>query len=122
MNKSIAIFAALALGAGSICRADAPPTPSHRVVVILCDGLRADSVTEADMPALFALAKQGTRFANHHPVYPSSTEVNAAAIGTGAYPAHDGLVANKEYRPDVELLKPIGTDELSAIRKSDAIT
>ncbi|HLZ09953.1 MAG TPA: alkaline phosphatase family protein, partial [Chloroflexota bacterium] len=44
------------------------------------------------------------------------------ALATGAYPQSSGIVANNEYRPGVELLKPFATEELEAARKADAIT
>ena len=100
-----------------------PPPPHRRakhVVVIVFDGFRPDSVTESDMPTLFRLAHEGTTFAHHHPVYLSSTEVNGTALATGAFPRHSGVMANDEYRPDLELLKPFGTQDLEVVRKGDA--
>ena len=70
------------------------------------------------MPTLYALRDKGTFFNQHHPVYLSSTEVNGTALDTGSYPQHSGIVANNEYRPDVELRKPFGTEELEAVRKA----
>lgn len=81
---------------------------SH-VLVVVMDGLRPDSVTEADMPTLAALGKSGTIFANHHAVYLSSTEVNGSALATGMNPGHSGVMANREYRPDLDLLGPVDT-------------
>jgi predicted AlkP superfamily pyrophosphatase or phosphodiesterase len=101
---------------------DAARPPARHVVVIVCDGLRPDSVTQSDMPTLYGLAHRGTFFGRHHPVYLSSTEVNGTALATGAYPQHSGIIANNEYRPDVELLKPFGTEELEAVRKADALS
>jgi arylsulfatase A-like enzyme len=95
---------------------------AEHVVVVVFDGLRPDSVTEEDTPTLYKLGHEGTTFANHHPVYPSSTEVNGSALATGGSPQHDGIMANKEYRPDIELLKPIEMEELKAVRKGDQMT
>jgi arylsulfatase A-like enzyme len=61
-------------------------------------------------------------FQNHHAVYPSSTEVNGTAIATGAYPQNSGIVANKEYRPGIDELKPFDTQGYEAIRKGDKIS
>ena len=72
---------------------------ARHVVVIVWDGMRPDFVTESNTPTLWQLAREGVTFQNHHPVYLSSTEVNGTALATGAYPSHDGIVANKEYRP-----------------------
>ena len=101
--------------------AEAQPRAKH-VVVIVFDGLRPDSVTEADMPTLYRLAHEGTSFAHHHPVYLSTTEVNGTALATGAFPRNSGVMANDEYRPELELLKPFGTQDLEIIRKSDKLT
>src|ERR1700740_574151 len=70
--------------------------PRH-VIVVVWDGMRPDFVTEQNTPTLFQLARQGVTFQNHHPVFMSTTEVNGTAISTGAYPAHDGIIGNKEY-------------------------
>src|SRR5271154_7286327 len=89
------------------------------VVVVVMDGLRPDSITAEDMPTLFALKNSGAFFAHHHPVYLSSTDVNGTAIATGGYPEHSGIVANTEYRPEIELLKPVEVQDLKAVRKGD---
>src|ERR1700677_957227 len=96
------------------------PTRDVHVVVVVFDGLRPDSVTEQDMPNLYALGQAGTRFARHHPVYPSSTEVNGTALATGGYPKHTGIMANNEYRPQIDPLKSTAIEEVAAIRKGDA--
>jgi arylsulfatase A-like enzyme len=97
------------------------PNDRH-VVLIVCDGLRPDSVTPSGMPTLDRLAHEGTFFARHHPVYLSSTEVNGTAIATGSYPTHSGLMANNEYRPDLDPLKPFGTEQFDMVRKGDRLT
>src|SRR4029077_16620262 len=85
-------------------------SPAHaagkakHVVIVVMDGLRPDSVIEADMPNLSKMAKAGTFFDKHHPVYLSTTEVNGTALATGMKPARSGVVGNREYRPDIELL------------------
>ncbi len=96
-----------------------PPRGVH-IVVVVFDGLRADSVTEQDMPNLYALGQSGTRFSRHHPVYPSSTEVNGTALATGGYPKHTGIMANNEYRPDIDPLKSVAVEVESVVRKGDA--
>jgi predicted AlkP superfamily pyrophosphatase or phosphodiesterase len=89
------------------CRILQAADPSSRhVVVIVCDGLRPDSVTQKDMPTVFQLARNGASFAHHHPVYLSSTEVNGTSLATGAYPQTSAIIANNEYRSDVELRSP----------------
>jgi arylsulfatase A-like enzyme len=98
------------------------PARGVLVVMVVFDGLRADSVTERDMPNLYALAQAGTRFAKHHPVYPSSTEVNGTVLATGGYPSHTGIMANNEYRPDIDPLKSTAIEVEAAIRKGDAVS
>ena len=50
----------------------------------------------------------------------SATEVNGTAISTGAYPAHDGIIGNKEFRPDIDPLRPVHMEETDTVRKGDA--
>lgn len=92
--------------------------PRH-VVIVVMDGLRRDCITAEQMPTLFALSKTGTFFSAHHPVYPSSTQVNATALATGTKPATSDIMANREYRPDLELLHPIDTNDQYFAWKSD---
>ena len=104
----------------------APPAQAapkaHHVLIVVMDGLRRDSVVEADMPTLSALGKSGTFFDNHHPVFLSTTEVNGTALATGMQPAHSGVMANREYRPDVDLLRPVDTQGQWATWKGDNLS
>jgi hypothetical protein len=95
---------------------------ARHVVVVVWDGMRPDFVTEKFTPTLYQLAHDGVFFQNHHPVYLSSTEVNGTAIATGAYPEHSHVMANSEYRPDIDPRKPVGTESLAAVRKGDTLT
>jgi len=83
---------------------------AHHVVVIVWDGMRPDFVAEKTTPNLWKMAQEGVTFRRHHPVYTSSTEVNGTAMATGAYPEHSGLMANREYRPIVTPLAPVGME------------
>jgi arylsulfatase A-like enzyme len=94
---------------------------SH-VVLIVWDGMRPDFVSEATTPALFALARDGVTFLHHHPVYVSSTEVNAAALATGVYPWQNGIIGNHEFRPALDAFEPIDTDSLAVARQGDELT
>jgi arylsulfatase A-like enzyme len=98
-----------------------PPAPgkAKHVLIVVMDGLRRDSVVPEDMPTLSALAKSGTFFAAHHPAYLSTTEVNGTALATGMTPARGGVMANREYRPDVELLRAVDTQGEWASWKGD---
>src|SRR5215472_6493459 len=93
----------------------------HHVVVVVWDGLRPDFVTEKDTPTLYKLSQQGVFFANHHASYPSSTEVNGAAIATGAYPDHSGIIGNREYRPDLNKAGEIKTEDFRLVARGDRL-
>lgn len=118
--KRLAVFSLAFLGVVS------PSTfaagQARHVVLVVWDGMRPDFVSEKLTPTLWRLALDGVFFQNHHPVYLSSTEVNGTALATGAYPERSGVIANREYRPNIDLLNPIGTEALTAIRKGDSIT
>ncbi|MEO8205398.1 MAG: alkaline phosphatase family protein [Chthoniobacterales bacterium] len=92
---------------------------AEHVVLIVWDGLRPDSVTPENTPTLHALAQKGTFFNRHHPVYPSSTEVNGTALATGMYPQHSGIVGNREYRPLIAANENSALEKIDAIRKGD---
>ncbi len=102
--------------------AQAPAGKAEHVVIIVFDGLRPDSVTEQDAPTLFHFAQRGTTFANHHSVFLSSTEVNGTAIATGMSPGRSGIVANDEYKPEIELLRPFNADSDWAAWTGDRLT
>jgi arylsulfatase A-like enzyme len=84
--------------------------------------MRPDFVTESNTPTLYQLARDGVFFQNHHPVYPSATEVNATAMATGAYPNRSSLMGNHEYRPRIDPLKRVDTQSLDVVRKGDELT
>src|SRR3954466_13993172 len=84
---------------------------ARHVLIVVMDGLRRDQVTAEQMPTLYALSQQGVFFNAHHPVYPSSTQVNATALATGQKPSTSQVIANREYRPELELLKPIDMND-----------
>lgn len=118
MRKVLILLAVLSAGAISAAARDVGK--ARHVVVVVWDGMRPDFVSEQNTPALWDLAQRGVTFENHHAVYLSSTEVNGAAIATGDYPGDDGIVANKEFRPEIDAEKFIHTESLAAVRKGDA--
>ncbi len=65
--------------------ASASALRQRNVVIIVCDGLRAGSVTQANAPTLYSLARRGVRFADSHSLFPTVTTPNASAIATGHY-------------------------------------
>lgn len=94
---------------------------AEHVVVIVWDGLRPDFVTKENTPVLYELRRQGVFFSKHHAVYPTSTEVNGAALATGAYPRHTDIVGNREYRPAIESAKEMKTEEFHFVEKGDRL-
>ncbi|PYK97524.1 MAG: hypothetical protein DME19_15980 [Verrucomicrobia bacterium] len=94
---------------------------AEHIVVVVWDGMRPDFITEQYTPTLHKLAQEGVLFRDHHPVYLSATEVNGTAIATGAYPAHSGIMANKEYRPRIDRLKAVGTESRETVRAGERL-
>jgi arylsulfatase A-like enzyme len=66
----------------------------NRVVIVICDSLRTDLITQRDAPFLTELGERSARFANHAGVFPSTTRTSAASIATGCLPARHGLLGN----------------------------
>ncbi|HUJ12112.1 MAG TPA: alkaline phosphatase family protein [Verrucomicrobiae bacterium] len=120
MGHVFALLAGFLVLLSSLLGAVPTSYKAEHVVVIVWDGLRPDSVTAANTPTLFKLAHNGVFFQNHHAVYLSSTEVNGVALATGTYPNRNNILANHEYRPDLNPLKPIAIESIDAIRKGDA--
>ncbi len=110
----------------AVCVAVAPAVMAagraRHVVVMVWDGMRPDFVSEQNTPTLWKLAHEGVWFENHHAVYPSATEVNGTAIATGAYPAHDGIIANREYRPAMDPLAIVHTEAETTVRRGDELS
>lgn len=121
MNKLLAFCAAVIVSCAAHAGA-AEAARAERVVVVVWDGMRPDFVSAEETPALWEMAREGVTFRNHHAVYPSSTEVNGTALATGVYPNRSGLMANLEYRPELDPLKPISTEEPTALRRGDELS
>ncbi len=94
---------------------------AEHVVVVVWDGMRPDFVTDAHAPALAKLGREGVVFANHHSIYPTSTEVNGVALATGAFPNRNGVIANREYRPAINPLRRVAIEAVETFTKGDAI-
>ncbi len=96
--------------------------PARRVVLMVWDGLRPDSISDEATPTLARLAREGVFFTRHHPVYPSMTEVNGTTLATGRYPGRSGIIGNLEYRPAINALKPVAMESMATIRRGDELT
>jgi len=95
---------------------------ARHFVVMVWDGMRPDFISAELTPTLLALRSEGVWFANHHSVYPTSTEVNGTVLATGNYPQRNGITANKEYRREIDPLNVYETQSPRAVRRGDEIT
>jgi arylsulfatase A-like enzyme len=116
--KKLALILSFLFAAASVLAAG----KAEHVVVVVWDGMRPDFVTQQNTPTLYQLARDGVFFQNHHAVFLSSTEVNAAAMATGAYPNRSGILGNREYRPNINPLNRIDTQSFEAVRKGDEVS
>jgi arylsulfatase A-like enzyme len=71
-----------------------PSGAGPRVVIVICDSLRADLIDPEGTPFLAELAERGAHFTAHRSVFPSTTRASAASIATGCRPARHGLLGN----------------------------
>lgn len=117
--RPLSIVLAIVLSTAIVARAS--DKPDH-IVVVVWDGMRPDQVSEKNTPTLYQLARDGVFFQNHHAAYLSSTEVNATAMATGAYPNRNGILGNREYRPNINPLKRSEVQALDVVRKGDEVT
>jgi arylsulfatase A-like enzyme len=84
--------------------------------------MRPDFVSRENTPALWKLANEGVIFRNHHAIYPSATNVNGTALVTGVYPGHSGLIANHDYRPEIDHQHSIDVEIPAAVEKGDELS
>jgi predicted AlkP superfamily pyrophosphatase or phosphodiesterase len=94
----------------------------RHVVVVVWDGMRPDFVSEETTPTLWKLAREGVTFRNHHAVYPSATMVNGTALVTGVYPGKNGVIANYEYRPEIDRSRSINIESQAAVSRGDEVS
>jgi arylsulfatase A-like enzyme len=94
----------------------------RHVVVVVWDGMRPDFVSKKTTPTLWQLAREGVTFRNHHPVYPSATMVNGTALVTGVYPGKNGVLANYEYRPEIDRRRSINVESPAAVGRGDELS
>src|SRR5947207_4841083 len=123
MKRSLSMLARIAcvFCAQAAVAVETPKTERH-VVVVGWDGLRPDFVSQENTPALWKLANEGVVFRNHHAVYPSATNVNGTAIATGVYPGHSGLIANHDYRPELDSRKSLDVEIPAVVEKGDELS
>ena len=87
------------------------------VLIVAFDGLQPSQVTPQLMPNLAALAADGVTFANHHPVFPTTTRANVASLVTGCNTGTHGIAANTIVIPEFDpyLAIPALREQLSQI-------
>src|SRR5213082_2904310 len=98
------------------------PKADRHIVVVVWDGMRPDFLSQENTPALWKLANEGVIFRNHHAVYPSATNVNGTALVTGVYPGHSGLIANHDYRPEIDSKHSIDVEIPKVVEKGDELS
>src|ERR1044071_3082468 len=101
-----------------VARPDEKGRAEH-VVVLVWDGMRPDFITPEKSPTLAALARDGVFFRNHHAAFPASTNVNGAVLATGVYPQRNGVIANAEFRAEVNPRDPFDTSDFPALDDTD---
>ena len=94
----------------------------RRTLVLVLDGLRPDSITRADTPALDRLRAEGVSFAASHASFPTVTRVNAATIATGAQPGTHGIVGNAMYVPGIDPRRAVSNDDWKHLVALDRVT
>src|SRR5215469_15779000 len=109
-------------------------TNSRLFIVVVCDGLRPDSVTPQAMPHLYGLAREGVRFDRQHSQFPTVTMVNAASLATGAPAGTTGILgdtmslgpalvqsgANLTQEPLKNLARVVNLEDTSALKALDS--
>lgn len=110
---------------------DGAPAELHKVIVMVWDGLRPDSVTIADTPNLVQLGARGVTFKDSHSTYPTFTMMNAASFATGARPGQTGFYGNAIWAPgatgtnadgaSVNFRNPIFVDDYAIVSDVDTL-
>jgi arylsulfatase A-like enzyme len=110
---------------------DAPPAAPHRVIIMVWDGLRPDSVTMEDTPNLVELGTRGVVFRDNHSTFPTFTMMNAASLATGGRPAQTGFYGNTFWEPGatgkdaagnaVNFRNPVFTEDYAVLGDLDTL-
>jgi hypothetical protein len=93
--RALAVLFSISAAVAAAQSPDAPRT--HNIILFVADGLRRDSVTAADTPALARVRREGVDFHNSHSVFPTFTTANASAIATGHGLGDTGDYSNTIY-------------------------
>ncbi|WP_374690326.1 alkaline phosphatase family protein [Accumulibacter sp.] len=75
----------------------------NKIIIFVWDGLRPDSISEADTPNLARLRAEGVTFTDNHSTYPTFTMINAASIASGGLPGTTGFFGNTVWQPGAKV-------------------
>ena len=80
-----------------------------KIFLMVCDGLRPDSIDARRTPNLAAIARRSVDFRRSHAVFPTVTRANSSSLATGVYPRLHGIAGNELLAPIVNGGKPFST-------------
>jgi arylsulfatase A-like enzyme len=118
----LALLFAIACGLCRLASAAQESNQPRHVVLVVWDGMRPDFVSQENTPTLWKLAREGVIFRRHHAVYSSATMVNGTALVTGMYPGKSGIIANLEYRPEIDRQRSIYVEIPAVVKKGDELS
>lgn len=87
-------------------------TYENYVVLVSFDAFRWDYPDMYETPNFDRMAIEGVKAERLIPSFPSKTFPNHYSIATGLYPDHHGIIANKFYAPDLDLVYRIGNRDM----------
>jgi len=94
----------------------------RRVIMVICDSLRADLIHTETTPALARLGEAWCRYGAHRSVFPSTTRTASASIATGCLPRAHGLFGNTIALDEGEGLKTVSTGRADFRERLRAVT
>ena len=102
IRGGLLVLGLLACVVGNAQDGQAAEGDQRNVLIFVWDGLRPDSISQADTPNLHALREAGVEFTNNHSTYPTFTMMNAASFATGSFPGSTGYYGNTLWQPGAE--------------------
>ncbi|MSU37080.1 MAG: hypothetical protein EXS36_18690 [Pedosphaera sp.] len=84
--------------------------------------MRPDFVRQQYCPNLYSLATNGVFFRRNHCAYVSTTIVNGTVLARGTYPGHSGILANSDFREELNSQTSIASEVLETVRRVDLIS
>ena len=106
--KRIEAMPAVAPSAATTSRPNAAEKiAKQKVIIMVWDGLRPDSITAQDTPNLYEMRKMSANFSDNHSTYPTFTMMNAASLASGSFPRKSGFYGNTFWTPPPS---PVGTN------------